>query len=165
MPGLLAIKLTPPCERTVACLGARGLQSQSQARLRSTVTQSPNMRLAAPRNLGRTSPHRGGAVSHCRTGGGSRRHALIEVDNGRVAVQDIGSTNGTFIDNERLDPFRSTLLTHGSVVRFATRSLWVSTDLEDGECHPLPCWRPKMDGKCPCSWGRTPSAGARPATW
>ncbi len=33
----------------------------------------------------------------------SRRHVRIEVDSGRLTIEDLGSTNGTFIDGRRLD--------------------------------------------------------------
>ena len=34
--------------------------------------------------------------------GVSRRHAEIHIDGGRVRVIDLGSTNGTFVDGERV---------------------------------------------------------------
>lgn len=36
--------------------------------------------------------------------GVSRKHARISINNMRLTVADLGSTNGTFVNNEKLDP-------------------------------------------------------------
>ena len=46
----------------------------------------------------------------------SRRHAEIAVEQGRFVVRDLGSTNGTTLDDERLTPGRAETLRHDSVV-------------------------------------------------
>lgn len=33
----------------------------------------------------------------------SRRHAVLEIEGGAVYLEDLASTNGTFVDDERLD--------------------------------------------------------------
>jgi hypothetical protein len=49
--------------------------------------------------------------------GVSRRHArLIRLDH-VVAVEDLGSTNGTFINDQRLDPYYSEILSSGDQLR------------------------------------------------
>jgi len=47
----------------------------------------------------------------------SRRHAEIAVENGKVHVRDLGSRNGTFIDNHRI---RSGTLDVGRHLRFGS---------------------------------------------
>src|SRR5580693_278518 len=48
----------------------------------------------------------------------SRRHALLSVDRlGRVTIQDLNSTGGTFVNDERLTGPR--MLEPGDLVRFA----------------------------------------------
>lgn len=45
--------------------------------------------------------------------GVSREHAVIVAGNNRVAVQDLGSANGTFLNNGRLEPGAQYRLHHG----------------------------------------------------
>jgi len=45
--------------------------------------------------------------------GVSREHALIVAENNRVAIQDLGSANGTFLNNGRLEPGAQYRLHHG----------------------------------------------------
>ena len=59
----------------------------------------------------------------------SRRHVAISEDGGRVVVEDLGSTNGTFLDGTRLES--PTILRAGSFLRFG------STTVELAES-PLP---------------------------
>ena len=33
----------------------------------------------------------------------SRRHAIVSVDEGRVTVEDLGSSNGTYVESGRID--------------------------------------------------------------
>jgi pSer/pThr/pTyr-binding forkhead associated (FHA) protein len=37
----------------------------------------------------------------------SRRHAKVQVDNGSATIEDLGSTNGTYVNGERIDAPRS----------------------------------------------------------
>ena len=46
----------------------------------------------------------------------SRQHAMIIIDNATVSIQDLGSTNGTYINNHRIKSIAS--LQDGDVVRF-----------------------------------------------
>jgi FHA domain-containing protein len=45
----------------------------------------------------------------------SRRHAEIQISNGDIVINDLGSTNGTFVNGERIDQPRS--LSDGDEVR------------------------------------------------
>lgn len=50
----------------------------------------------------------------------SRRHALITVDDdGRATIRDEHSTNGTFVNNDRLLPGTDVRLVDGDIVRLA----------------------------------------------
>lgn len=46
----------------------------------------------------------------------SRQHAMIIIDNATVSIQDLGSTNGTYINNHRIKSIAS--LQDGDVIRF-----------------------------------------------
>jgi len=50
----------------------------------------------------------------------SRRHALVTVDDaGRATIRDEHSTNGTFVNNDRLLPGTDVRLVDGDTVRLA----------------------------------------------
>ena len=50
----------------------------------------------------------------------SRRHALITVDDaGRATIRDEGSTNGTFVNGDRLLPGTDVRLVDGDTIRLA----------------------------------------------
>jgi two-component system cell cycle response regulator len=49
-------------------------------------------------------------------GGVSRQHCAFTVASGRVAVRDLGSKNGTWVNGERLEPLRSVGLSNGTVI-------------------------------------------------
>lgn len=53
----------------------------------------------------------------------SRRHADITAQADRFLIRDVGSTSGTFVDGERLEPFKGALLHPGSVISMGTTSL------------------------------------------
>lgn len=50
----------------------------------------------------------------------SRHHAEIRSDGARVLVRDLGSTNGTFVNDHRLDPYTDREVRSGDVLRFAS---------------------------------------------
>lgn len=54
-----------------------------------------------------------------------RHHANFYIDheNGKVAIQDAGSINGTYINGKRLDPYNPCELNNGDTVHFADVSL------------------------------------------
>ena len=53
----------------------------------------------------------------------SRRHAVLTVDGGSVAVEDLHSLNGTFVNRTRLHPGQKKLLAPGDVVQIGTVQL------------------------------------------
>lgn len=52
----------------------------------------------------------------------SRNHALLDVQNGRLVVHDAGSTNGTYVNEKRID---SAALDPGDVVAFGKAAMRV----------------------------------------
>jgi pSer/pThr/pTyr-binding forkhead associated (FHA) protein len=50
----------------------------------------------------------------------SRHHALISTDGAQVFVEDLGSTNGTFVNNQRIDAKTKVKLNAGDRLRFDT---------------------------------------------
>ena len=52
----------------------------------------------------------------------SRRHAAIRIHGQDVAIEDLGSTNGTFVNDERIEGTRA--LSDGDTVRFGN-TVWV----------------------------------------
>ena len=74
--------------------------------------------------------------------GVSRRHALITIAAGRATIEDLGSKNGTFVGDQRVDGSRSIgdgdVITVGSV-KLTVRALQMpsSTETEpDGRLRP-----------------------------
>jgi predicted component of type VI protein secretion system len=101
----------------------------------------------------------------------SRRHCLVALDNGRWAVQDLRSTNGTFVNHERvtrawlrpgdiltvgpvhfvvvidgepeiIQPIRSVLLDSGPAERAAAGGGGVGAEAGSDEAAPRPMPRP-----------------------
>ncbi|MCU7730052.1 FHA domain-containing protein [Actinoplanes sp. KI2] len=60
-------------------------------------------------------------IDPARYGNVSRRHAEISSDGTSLTVTDLGSMNGTFLNDERLPAGRATPLKTGDRVRFAAR--------------------------------------------
>jgi len=55
--------------------------------------------------------------------GVSRQHCKIKRGTLGVTVQDLGSSNGTWLDDVRLDPYRATLVASGAVLRLGSLEL------------------------------------------
>ncbi|KDO19458.1 hypothetical protein SPRG_15363 [Saprolegnia parasitica CBS 223.65] len=59
-------------------------------------------------------------LEHCSI---SRMHAcLVHHSDGSAYIVDLGSCHGTFMDAEKLEPLRPTLITHGAQLRFGVSS-------------------------------------------
>ena len=56
----------------------------------------------------------------------SRRHVRISVRNDRFYVEDLNSSNGTFLNARRLSPFRPVQLDYGATVALGTLAFMVS---------------------------------------
>jgi len=50
----------------------------------------------------------------------SRMHAEIFIDEGKLILRDLGSSNGTFIENQRIKAFQQETLNSDSCIRFAS---------------------------------------------
>jgi pSer/pThr/pTyr-binding forkhead associated (FHA) protein len=57
--------------------------------------------------------------------GVSRRHAILSYRDGAYHVEDLGSANGTFINNRRLEPQTSATLANGDELTCGTLLLRV----------------------------------------
>ncbi|MEX0670833.1 MAG: FHA domain-containing protein [Pirellulales bacterium] len=55
----------------------------------------------------------------------SRRHCQFLAKDGEVFVRDLGSTNGTMLDGERIEPQADTLVRPGSVVKVGSATFRV----------------------------------------
>ena len=64
----------------------------------------------------------------------SRQHARIIKRGEHFFIYDLGSTNGTFVDNEMIEPWEGVLLKSGSVVAIGeTRLVFVKLPSEEFE--------------------------------
>lgn len=54
---------------------------------------------------------------HAHELGVSRNHAMIEPADGRVMVKDLGSTNGTRLNGEKLEPMTGHEISNGDVIK------------------------------------------------
>lgn len=48
----------------------------------------------------------------------STRHAMLRLENSKVSVTDLSSTNGTYLDDEELVPLRATEMPVGTEITF-----------------------------------------------
>lgn len=56
----------------------------------------------------------------------SRKHAEIRLENGRIILKDLGSTNGTYISDEKLEPQTEREIETGAKLRFGSTSVVLS---------------------------------------
>jgi hypothetical protein len=88
--------------------------------------------LAKPTRLGRADPARGIfpevdlTQDLAREYGVSRQHACIFQEDTTVKLEDLGSINGTLLNEARLDPFIAETLRHGDQFQLANLLLEVS---------------------------------------
>ena len=57
----------------------------------------------------------------------SRHHALLKWNDGTWYVQDLGSTNGTYLNNKRLIPQRLTAIPRGAILQFGNSRIAFQT--------------------------------------
>jgi pSer/pThr/pTyr-binding forkhead associated (FHA) protein len=55
--------------------------------------------------------------------GVSRRHALLELAQETVSLTDLGSTNGTFLNGQKLQPFQKRVVRDGDEIRLGKLSV------------------------------------------
>jgi predicted component of type VI protein secretion system len=66
----------------------------------------------------------------------SSRHGRIVVEGGRVSVEDMGSTNGTLVNGEPLDPMAARVVSPDDRIeidRIVLRARWVERDADTAE--------------------------------
>ncbi len=68
----------------------------------------------------------------------SRRHAELRVANGQLTVRDLGSSNGTFVNNTRLTPQQPRILKANDSVRFGTLAIFSVRITEAAKPQPKP---------------------------
>ena len=76
----------------------------------------------------------------------SRRHALLTADEGRVTVEDLGSSNGTFVDGQRIAD--ETEVGFGQRIKVGQSVLEVREATAAGDPENLPSTKvplPKLD--------------------
>lgn len=56
----------------------------------------------------------------------SRVHAYLHLREGGIYVEDKGSTNGTYINSNRLNPFKEYLISKGDIIAFANEEFFAS---------------------------------------
>jgi pSer/pThr/pTyr-binding forkhead associated (FHA) protein len=62
----------------------------------------------------------------------SRKHALLYWEHNRCVLKDLESTNGTFVNDERIN--KPTVIKEGDIVRLGTTKIIISTkDTNNGE--------------------------------
>jgi len=63
--------------------------------------------------------------------GVSRRHARIHQSDAGIQIEDVGSTNGSFINGQPLIPFKRYPLQHGDVLQFGQLKATVNIPLQE----------------------------------
>src|SRR3712207_5164414 len=66
----------------------------------------------------------------------SRRHASVSAEGGGAIVEDLGSTNGTYVSGERIEGSRS--VGNGERIRIGTTVLEVRVEAEQAAPAPAP---------------------------
>lgn len=67
----------------------------------------------------------------------SRNHAVLSILGGQLYVKDLDSSNGTFINNERIESNKSSLLQVDDTIGFASFSFQVNTAIADTKAETL----------------------------
>jgi adenosylhomocysteinase len=91
----------------------------------------------------------------------SRQHAVIRPDNGKAVIEDLGSTNGTFVNGSKIKG--ATQLKGGEEIRLGETTLELEVEADDGATRIAP--RPKefadtVVRDSPVAAGSTPAAAA-----
>ncbi len=113
----------------------------------SAVGSEPELRVVAGRSTGTVIPVSGGPVMLGRAVDGpgglagdselSREHARVTRTNGALLVEDLGSTNGTFVNGHRIT--EPTTVSPGDAIWLGTSTLMVATPTgEEAEEPPAP---------------------------
>lgn len=114
-----------PEEYTVVA-GAVGSGGKHQGKLLIDVFETPSPGERTKRTFNRF-PCVIGRSSQCdvRLAGDSqlsRRHAQLMLENGRIVLTDLGSNNGTFVDEQRISANTATPLSDGQVIRLGRQT-------------------------------------------
>ncbi len=74
----------------------------------------------------------------------SRRHAEMAYVNGQYVLRDLGSSNGTFVNDTRLDPANAHILKSGDSIRFGKVPFTFQTTVGTDLSRPSPIDRPSL---------------------
>jgi pSer/pThr/pTyr-binding forkhead associated (FHA) protein len=59
--------------------------------------------------------------------GVSREHAVIDYSLDAAAITDLGSTNGTYLNSKKLQPFQTRILRYGDELRLSKLIIYIYT--------------------------------------
>lgn len=122
-----AYSLARPAEEyTVVASANSGGSGKHQGKLMVDVVETPSPGERTRRTFNRF-PCVIGRSSQCDvrlTGDShlSRRHAQLVLENGRILLTDLGSNNGTFVDEHLIDPNTAIPLSDGQVIRLGPQT-------------------------------------------
>jgi VWFA-related protein len=113
--GAMPVMLDDERTEVVAATGAQGAPAAVFVLKANAVTAMQGQRLAVkpPFSIGRS----GSSMNFVNDKTISRNHALITYDGSNFYVEDQGSGNGTFVDEQRLNPSQKMMLRDGSIIR------------------------------------------------
>jgi adenosylhomocysteinase len=91
----------------------------------------------------------------------SRQHAVIRPQNGKAVIEDLGSTNGTFVNGSKIEG--ATELTGGEEIRLGETTLELEVEADDGATRIAPRPKELADTVVRDSPGAAESTGSAPA--
>lgn len=121
-----AFSLSRPVQEYTVVAGAASDKDKMHGKLWIEITETPSPGDRVKRTIGRSTCVLGRS-SKCdiRLAGDSqlsRQHAQITLENGRISLTDLGSNNGTFVDDEKIAPHTSVPLSDGQVIRLGRQT-------------------------------------------
>lgn len=109
------------------CLYCDRLFDQDLPEVRITWPWGESERMTAELLVGRVAPAPPALIERLEQqySNVSRRHALLRLEEGRLSIEDLGSANGTFVNEVRLPAHQPIRLHGGARIRFAADLLGI----------------------------------------